>query len=66
MILSITRKPCGRRLYDEVWAIASNLLKQNCKYHRPSLRWWERKDWKNFIKKNDGVYKPFILKTVDR
>lgn len=66
VILSIPRKPCGRRLYDEVWAIASNLLKQGCKFHRPSLRWWERKDWKSYIKKGDGIFKPFVLKSVDR
>jgi hypothetical protein len=65
-VLNVPRKPSGRRLYDEVWAIASNLLKLNSKFHRPSLRWWERKDWKQYIKKGDGVFKPFVLKTVDR
>lgn len=66
IIVSCPRGPCGRRLYDEVWAVVSNLLKANCKYHRPSLRWWERRDWKTYIKKGDGLFKPFILKTVDR
>jgi hypothetical protein len=66
IIICIPRKPCGRRLYDEVWAIASNLLKPNSKFQRPSMRWWERKDWKTFVKRDEGIYKPFVLKMVDR
>ena len=66
ILISLTRKPSGRRVYDEVWAIASNFLSPDCKYQKPSVRWWERRDWPVYLKSSEGIYKPFIIKTVDR
>lgn len=66
IVLNIPRKPSGRRLYDEVWSIASTLLRANCKFQRPSLRWWETKNWKQTVKDPNNTFKPFILKTVDK
>jgi len=59
-------EPSGRRIYDEVWALAHVLVKPTSKFHRPNSRWWERKDWKGFIKEKTGVFRPFVLKLVDR
>jgi hypothetical protein len=38
-------KPTGKRVYDEVWAIASNILKKDSIYHDKRNRWWEQKNW---------------------
>ena len=32
----------------------------------PSHRWWELKNWKQFVQSGAGIYKPFVLKAVDR
>ncbi len=58
-------QPSGRRLYDEVWTVASNMIKHNSKYQQPNCRWWERKDWQMNIDK-PIIFKPFVLKVVSR
>lgn len=50
ILLSLARKPSGRRVYDEVWAIASNFLSADSKFQKPSVRWWERRDWPVYLK----------------
>ena len=51
LILNMPAQPSGRRIYDEVWALAHVLIKPNSKIHRPNSRWWERRDWTSFIQK---------------
>ena len=65
-IILLPKEPSGRRIYDEVWAAAHVLLKPSSKYNLPRHRWWERRDWKDFVRRGDGIYKPFVLKAVDR
>jgi hypothetical protein len=64
-LLWIPRYPSGRRLYDEVWTVASNLVKPNSKLQKPGNRWWERKDWEKYLDSN-SIFKPFILKSVQQ
>lgn len=63
MVFSVPSFPSGRRLYDEVWTHAHTLLKGDAKIQKNLSRWWERKDWKEFIEGAD-TYKPFVLKRV--
>lgn len=35
----------GRRLYEEVWAVACNLLKKSSIYHDNKNLWWEQRNW---------------------
>lgn len=62
-LLQVPKHPSGRRLYDEVWTLASSMLKHTTKMNKPTHRWWERKDWEDNINQQN-VFKPFILKTV--
>ena len=62
----LPKQPSGRRIYDEVWSVAHLLLRPTSKYNLPPHRWWELKNWKQFVTNNEGIYKPFVLKTVDR
>ena len=64
IILCLPQMPSGRRIYDEVWAIAHVLIKPTSRLHKPMSRWWERKDWKQVIKSKEGLYSPFVLKQV--
>ena len=66
LIFQIPKYPSGRRIYDEVWASAHVLLKSNSKFHRLNTRWWERKNWKELVESGNGIFAPFVLKTVDR
>ncbi|TNV87076.1 hypothetical protein FGO68_gene9179 [Halteria grandinella] len=70
LILLLPIKPSGRRIYDEVWAVASNILKKSSIYHDRRNRWWEQAGWEeklaNAANHKDDIFKPFILKTVDR
>lgn len=60
-------KPTGRRIYEEVWALASKILKDTSVYHDRRNRWWEGPNWQDKLQNSkDDVFKPFILKTVDR
>ena len=52
-------------MYDEVWTIAGNFLKQSSKLQQPRFRWWERKDWEDKIG-DTYLYKPFVLKAVNK
>ena len=64
IILCLPQMPSGRRIYDEVWAIAHVLINPTSRLHKPMSRWWERKDWKQVIKSKEGLYSPFVLKQV--
>jgi len=46
--------PTGRRLYEEVWAVACNILKKSSIYHDSKNLWWEQKNWKDLLKKKEG------------
>ena len=46
--------------------MAHVLLKPSSKFNLPKHRWWELRDWKQYVTSNDGIYKPFVLKAVDR
>ena len=61
-------KPTGRRIYEEVWAIAHNILKKDGKFIPHDQLWWNQNDWKEKMNdaKFEGGLKPFVLKTVDR
>ena len=58
--------PSGRRVYDEVWASAHVMLRPNTRFHRPTIRWWERKNWREATRGGKGIFAPFVLKAVDR
>lgn len=47
LIFLVPLKPTGRRIYEEVWAIASNILKKNSIYHDKRNRWWEHANWED-------------------
>ena len=66
MILLLPIKPTGRRVYEEIWSVASVLLKKSSIYHNKKNRWWEQKGWEDKIAKDNDTYKPFVLKTVER
>ena len=58
--------PSGRRIYDEIWTYAHILLKPNSKFHRPTNRWWERKNWRNLLPDDKSIFTPYVLKAVDK
>lgn len=68
LILLLPLKPTGRRVYEEIWALASNILKKSSIYHDKRNRWWEQKSWEEKLtsKVKEDIFKPFILKIVDR
>ena len=60
--------PTGKRLYEEIWAIAHNLLHKNSKFLKKENLWWNSTTWEKDMvdkKENKGL-KPFVLKTVER
>jgi hypothetical protein len=63
-------KPTGIRVYEEVWAVASSILKKNSIYHDKRNRWWEQANWEDklhsLMNKEESSFKPFVLKIVDR
>lgn len=65
--MMLPMKPTGRRIYEEVWAVAHNILKKDVIMPHDQL-WWNQKDWKEKMNetKYEGGLKPFVLKTVDR
>jgi hypothetical protein len=38
-------KPSGKRIYQEVWAVAHTMLKKNSIYHQKEKLWWEQEKW---------------------
>jgi len=40
-IFILPAKPTGRRIYEEVWAVAQNILKKSSIYHHKKNLWWE-------------------------
>lgn len=44
IIIMMPLKPSGRRVYEEVWAMAAHILKKSSIYHDKRNRWWEQKD----------------------
>ena len=68
IILILPLKPTGRRIYEEIWAIAHNILKKDGNLIPYDQLWWNQKDWKEKMNeaRYDGGLKPFVLKTVDR
>jgi hypothetical protein len=69
LIFLMPLKPTGRRVYEEVWAVASNILKKASIYHDKRNRWWEQRNWEdrfNSPVKGEEIFKPFVLKIVDR
>ena len=46
IVLLLPRKPTGRRIYEEVWALAHNILKKDSKFLNPANQWWNDKNWK--------------------
>ena len=67
-IFNMPLKPTGRRVYEEVWALASNILKKSSIYHDKRNRWWELPNWEEKYSSSmkDDTFKPFVLKIVDR
>ncbi|CDW76980.1 ubiquitin carboxyl-terminal hydrolase 15 [Stylonychia lemnae] len=68
-IFILPAKPTGRRIYEEIWAVAQNILKKSSIYHHKKNLWWEQKNWEeklNFKPDEIQQYKPFVLKTVER
>jgi hypothetical protein len=42
-------------------------LKKNSIYHDKRNRWWEQKNWQDKVSnQKEEVFKPFVLKLVDR
>ena len=63
--------PTGRRIYEEVWAMAQIMLKRDSKFlvsREKTNFWWEDKDWEDILERQreGGVVSPFVLKYVDR
>lgn len=60
--------PTGRRIYEEVWAVAHNLLHKNSKFLKKENLWWNQKDWPKEManRKEEKGLKPFVIKMVDR
>lgn len=62
--------PTGRRIYEEVWAMAQVLLQKKSNYlsseqQLKHVLWWTSKNWRDAL--SDGsTLKPFVLKYVDR
>lgn len=68
-MLLLPRKPTGRRIYEEVWALAHNILKKDSKFLiDQNLLWWNNSNWKELIGLNrkSKTLQPFVLKMVDR
>jgi hypothetical protein len=45
MVVLMPLKPSGRRIYEEVWALGSKILKDTSVYHDRRNRWWEAPNW---------------------
>lgn len=71
IILSLPLQPTGKRIYEEVWSIAHQILKKNSRYFEKENLWWNEKNWKELLdssadpKQRSGT-QPFVLKMVDR
>jgi hypothetical protein len=59
-------KPSGRRVYEEVWLAASHILKKSSIYHNKQNLWWEQSNWQDLVDNKDAIFRPFVLKTVER
>lgn len=69
IILLLPLQPTGKRLYEEVWAVAHSLLKKDSQYHDRESHWWNQKEWKQILdgsKDSKSSCLPFVLKFVDR
>ena len=66
LIFCMPSVPSGRRLYDEIWTAAHVLLRPNSKFHRPTNRWWEKKNWNILVLDEKSIFTPFVLKVVDK
>jgi hypothetical protein len=68
IILALPTQPTVRRIYEEVWAIAHNILKKDSKLLPHDDLWWNQPDWKERMSaaRYEKGLKPFVLKTVDR
>lgn len=68
LMFTLPTVPSGRRIYEEVWASAHILLRHTSRFHRVNSRWWERRNWREILKKakGKGIFSPFVLKAVDR
>jgi hypothetical protein len=58
------------RVYDEVWAVARNIIKKTSLYHDRRNRWWEQPQnvWEDKLshgQQQADTFKPFLLKCVD-
>jgi hypothetical protein len=51
IIFLIPLRPTGRRVYEEVWALASKILKKTSIYHDKRNRWWEFQNWEEKLSK---------------
>ena len=49
LIFLLPLKPTGKRVYEEVWGIAQQIIKRGSKYLKRENLWWEQKDWKDLI-----------------
>lgn len=68
IMLTVPYKPTGRRLYDEIWTYARNMLVKTAESHNFNNRWWEDPNWEENLDERHGIskqYKPFIVKTVN-
>ena len=59
----------GKRLYQEVWASAQSILKNDSLYRENENIWWQQPKWKEALESDRANLlglKPFVLKMVDR
>lgn len=66
MIFKFPLKTSGFRIYQEVWAVAHSILKQDSEAVLKDNLWWESDNWDDIVKINheNGVFTPFVIKTI--
>ncbi len=65
VLLQLPLKPTGRRVYEEVWAVASQILKLDSKFRIAEKHWWnDKEEVLDYMRL--GTYNPFCLKIVNR
>lgn len=56
IIFILPKCPSGRRVYEEVWAVAQNILKKSSIYHNMKNLWWEQANWQDkFMKQETSI-----------
>lgn len=64
----LPRNPTGKVLYEEIWAMAHNVLVKDSRFLDKKNLWWNQKDWPQVIatREEEKGLKPFIIKMVNR